>query len=319
MAMEVLARTLFSGTEGIAAATEVKRSLPALLDGMGRRAYLPVNFVHRLPLPANRRFQQARARLNAVVDGIIADYRATGTDRGDLLSLLVLAVDEETGQGMSEQQLRDEVLTMLIGGTETTATTIAWVLHLVATYPEVEAAVHAEVDEVLAGQPASHEHLPRLDYCRRVVMETLRMYPIGWLLTRNALTDVDLGGHRIPAGADVFFSPWCLQRDPAIYPEPDRFDPDRWLPDRARKIPRHAYLPFSAGTRKCVGESFAVAESTLVLATLSARWRLRPDPDRPARPKAAMTYRLVESWMIVEPRDHASAPPSPSMVDTQLA
>lgn len=193
MAMEVLARTLFSGTEGIAATTEVKRSLPALLDGMGRRAYLPVNFVHRLPLPANRRFQQARARLNAVVDGIIADYRATGTDRGDLLSLLVLAVDEETGQGMSEQQLRDEVLTMLIGGTETTATTIAWVLHLVATYPEVEAAVHAEVDEVLAGQPASHEHLPRLDYCRRVVMETLRMYPIGWLLTRNALTDVDLG------------------------------------------------------------------------------------------------------------------------------
>ncbi len=319
MAMEVLARTLFSGTEGIAAATEVKRSLPALLDGMGRRAYLPVNFVHRLPLPANRRFQQARARLNAVVDGIIADYRATGTDRGDLLSLLVLAVDEETGQGMSEQQLRDEVLTMLIGGTETTATTIAWVLHLVATYPEVEAAVHAEVDEVLAGQPASHEHLPRLDYCRRVVMETLRMYPIGWLLTRNALTDVDLGGTGFrPARTSSSAHGACSATR--------RSTPSRTGSTRIGGCPTGRGK--SRGTRTCRSARARASASVsrlplpsrlLSWPPLSARWRLRPDPDRPARPKAAMTYRLVESWMIVEPRDHASAPPSPSMVDTQLA
>jgi pentalenene oxygenase len=310
LTMDILARTLFAAPPGVDAVAEIERAVPVLLDGIARRAYLPVPFLHRLPLPVNRRFDAARTALVLLVDRVIADYAATGTDRGDLLSMLMLARDEDTGEPMTGQQLRDEVLTMLMAGTETSAATLVWVFHELAAHPEVERRLHAEVDAVLAGRPAGHEDLPRLDYTARVVRETLRLRPVGWLLTRMALVDTELGGQRVPAGSDVFFSPYAMHRDPTLYADPDRFDPDRWLQERAAGVPRHAYLPFGSGNRKCIGDTFALTELTVALATLAGRWRLRPVPGRPLRPVASTTYRLTGAYMQLEPRwPNAAAAP----------
>jgi pentalenene oxygenase len=299
--MDILARTLFSRLTPEAAA-EIRRTLPALVAGVGRRAFLPIGFVHRLPLPVNRREAADLRRLYEVVDGIITDYRASDLDQDDLLSMLMLAHDEDTGEGMSTQQIHDEIRSMMVAGTETSATLMLWAFHVLDARPEIERRVHAELDEVLDGRPVTYADLPRLEYLGRVIQELLRMYPTGWILTRRATTEVHLGGHRIPRGADVFFSPYALHRDPALFPDPDRFDPDRWLPERADSIPRHAYLPFGAGVRKCIGESLAYAEITIALAALAGRWRLRSVTGHPTRAVARSTLRPSESRLRVEAR-----------------
>ncbi|KQV19262.1 MULTISPECIES: cytochrome P450 [unclassified Kitasatospora] len=306
MTMEILARTLFSGLTPEAAA-EIRRTLPALVAGVGRRAFLPVDFVHRLPLPVNQREAADLRRLYEVVDGIIADYRAGELDQDDLLSMLMLARDEQTGEGMTTHQIHDEIRSMMVAGTETSATLLLWAFHVLSSRPDVERRVHAELDQVLAGRPVAYTDLPRLEYLGRVIQELLRMYPTGWILTRRTTAEVSLGGHRIPEGADVFFSPYALHRDPAVFPDPDRFDPDRWLPERAGSIPRHAFLPFGAGVRKCIGESLAYAEITIALAALAGRWRLRSVTDHPARAVARSTLRPKESLMRVEARQPVEA------------
>ncbi|MFC8764271.1 cytochrome P450 [Streptomyces sp. NPDC057193] len=299
--MDILARTLFSSLTAEAAA-EIRRCLPALVAGVGRRAFIPVEFVHRLPLPVNRREAESLRRLYEVVDGIISDYRASDLDQDDLLSTLMLARDEQTGEGMTTEQLHDEIRSMMVAGTETSATLLLWAFQVLAARPDVERRVHAELDEVLDGRPVGYADLPSLAYLGRVVQELLRMYPTGWILTRRATSSVVLGGHRIPEGADVFFSPYALHRDPAVFADPGRFDPDRWLPERAATVPRHAYLPFGAGVRKCIGESLAYAEITLILASLMGRWRMRSVTGRPPRPVAGSTLRPKESLMRVEER-----------------
>ncbi|WP_051716584.1 cytochrome P450 [Streptomyces sp. NRRL F-5727] len=301
MTMDILSRTLFSAVTPEAAA-EIRRCLPALVAGVGRRAFIPVEFVHRLPLPVNRREAEALRSLYDVVDAIIADYRAGDLDQGDLLSMLMSARDERTGEGMTTEQIHDEVRSMMVAGTETSATVLLWAFQVLAARPDVERRVHAELEEVLEGEPVAYADLPRLPYLGQVVQELLRMFPTGWILTRRATREVDLGGWRIPAGADVFFSPYALHRDPAVFADPHRFDPDRWLPERAASVPRHAYLPFGAGVRKCIGESLAYAEITLTLASLMGRWRMRSLTGRPPRPVAGSTLRPRESRMRVEER-----------------
>ncbi|MFH9355501.1 cytochrome P450 [Kitasatospora sp. NPDC017646] len=300
LTMDILADTLFRGLAP-ETATEIRRSLPLLVAGVARRAFIPVGFVHRLPLPVNRREEAALRRLYDLVDGLIRKYRDEGTDHGDLLSLL-LDRDPDTGDGMDDRQIHDEIRSMMVAGTETSATVLHWALIMLAVHPEVERRVHDEVDEVLAGRPAAYADLPRLPYLTRVVQEVLRMYPVGWILTRRAVDDVRLGSHRIPSGVDVFFSPYGLHRDPASFADPGRFDPDRWLPERAREVPRDAYLPFGTGVRKCIGESFAHVEMMIALATLVGRWRLRPTSDHPAAPVAASTLRPREPRMFVQAR-----------------
>ncbi|WP_409467705.1 cytochrome P450 [Streptomyces sp. HC307] len=295
LTMRILARTLFSDLDPEKAA-EICRCMPLLVDGVARRAFLPVDFVHRLPLPVNRREAAAMRSLHRTVDGIIADYRASSLDQNDLLSALMLARDEHTGEGMGTQHIHDEIRTMMLAGTETSATTLHWAFALMSAHPDVEERVHAELAEVLGGDPVHHSDLPRLEYLGRVVQEILRMYPTGWLLTRRTTVGTSLGGYRIPAGADVFFSPYAIHHDPPFFPSPERFDPDRWLPERARHIPRHAYLPFGAGVRKCIGESLAYRETTLVLATLAGRWRLRSLTGLPPR----TTLRPKEKRMRLE-------------------
>ncbi len=284
LAVTVVGESLFSTELGKRAIAEARRSIPVVIRQGMIRALSPA-FVEKLPIPGNRRFDEAVRRMRTVVLDAIGDWRANGSDDDDdLLSMLLLARDDDAGTGMTDQQVWDEVLTLLTGGIETTALALAWTFHELARHPDVERRVHAEVDEVLAGRQVTFDDIPRLGYVRQVINEVLRRYPV-WILMRRATAEVDLGGIRIPPGTEVTVSPHALHHDPRYYDDPDRFDPDRWLPDRAKRAPRGAFIPFGAGNRQCVGNVFAQTEITVVLATVAARWRLVPVPGKPVRVK----------------------------------
>lgn len=282
LAVTTIGRTLFSTDLGEAAVTEAQRSMPIVIKQGMVRALSP-KIVERLPIPGNRRFDQAIVRLRGIVHDVITTGRADGTDHGDVLSMLLLARDD-AGEGMSDQQVHDEVVTLLTGGIETTALALSWFFHEIARQPEIERRFHAEVDDVLDGRPVTASDLPRLEYTRRITNEVLRKYPI-WLLMRRTHEDVDLGGVRIPSGSEVAFSPHALHHDPRYFPEPDVFDPDRWSPERTAALPKGAYVPFGAGARQCIGNVFAQTEIAIAAATIAGRWRLVPVAGRPVRTK----------------------------------
>jgi cytochrome P450 len=300
LAVEIVGRTLFATELGSAAIAQAQRSMPVVIKQGMIRALSP-KFVETLPIPGNRRFDEAIRRLREVVHEVIAAGRAEGTDNGDLLSMLLLARDEDTGEGMTDQQVHDEVVTLLTGGIETTGLALSWLFHEIARHPDVERRWHAEVDEVLDGRPATIDDLAALTYTRQVVNEVLREYPI-WLLMRRTNTEVDLGGVALPPGSEVVFSPHALHHDPRNFTEPDRFDPDRWTDERAASIPKGAFIPFGGGARQCIGNTFAQTEIALVAATIAARWRLVPVAGKPVRIKvtgAAYPSRLP---MTAQPR-----------------
>jgi cytochrome P450 len=199
----------------------------------------------------------------------------------------------------------DEAMTMLLAGTETSANVLGWTCYLLGAHPEVQARVAGEVDEVLAGRPAGSEDLPRLDLTRRVLTEAMRLYPPVWLLTRRPVTDVEIGGQRISAGSHVFFCPYAVHRDPAVYAEPDRFDPDRWGSDASRRGSHTTFMPFGAGLRSCIGEGFAWTEMLIIMSTILARWTLHPIADRPVRPAAIGSLHPTSLSMRLQGRTHS--------------
>ncbi|WP_216215301.1 cytochrome P450 [Amycolatopsis aidingensis] len=286
----ITSRALLSSALDADLHAEVRQGFPVALRAVQGRMFNPVKAVTgRLPTRHNRAEARLRARLHGVVDAAIARYRRSGERHPDLLSTLLTARDAETGATLSDRELRDQVMTMLFAGGETATSALAWSFHELARHPEIEVRLHAEVDEVLDGRPAEYADLPRLAFTGRVITEVLRHYPPAWIITRRAVTETELHGLRVPAGSAVLVSPYVLQHDPALFAQPWRFDPDRWLPERAAGVPKGAFIPFGAGTRKCIGDDFAVTETTLALATLAARWRLRPVPGPPVRPRPAMT------------------------------
>lgn len=291
LTLRITARTMFDTSIGDRAVSEVAYCMPIIMRGVYQRMVAPVPWHKWVPTPANRRFDAVRARMHDVIRDTIEEHRDDpGGD--DMLSLLVSARDEETGAGLTDEEIYDQVMTLLIGGTETTGNTMAWVFHVLAGHPEIEDRVHAEVDAVTAdGHVPGFGDLPRLDYTWRVLHETLRMYPPAWLLTRATSRRTELAGRVLEPGTIVMYSPYALGRNPAYFTDPERFDPDRWLPERAAQYPRGAMVPFSMGNRKCIGDAFGQAETTLTLATVAAHWRLRPEPGaRPneAQPKASL-------------------------------
>ncbi|MEU3064665.1 cytochrome P450 [Streptomyces subrutilus] len=299
-ALASVAEMIFSGDLSRPAVAEVHRSLPVVLEGMLVRAVMP-KALDRLPIPLNRRFDTAAARLRQIIDQVIAQYAATGEDRSDLLSMLLSSVDAETGTTMSPEQVRDEVIAIMFAGTETSATTLAWVFHELGRHPEVEARMHAEVDAVVGAGPVRPERLSALTYTNSVFQEALRLHsPL--LFTRRALVPLTLGGVAIPAGAEVAYSPYALHRDPALFRDPTVFDPDRWL-EGAKDRPRdHRYVPFGAGQHKCIGDTFAVAEILTALATVASSWRLVPAPGVTVRQVPAGIPQPSELPMIPVPR-----------------
>ncbi|TWP49333.1 cytochrome P450 [Lentzea tibetensis] len=274
LAVTIVGEALFSTEMGKRAIEEVRRSIFVVIKQGMVRALSP-SFVERLPIPGNRQFDEAIERMKAIVLEVIASWRADGVDHGDLLSMLLLAQDEDSGAGMTDQQTYDEVLTLLTAGIETTALALAWIFHEIARNPDVEQRLHTEIDEVLGDRPVTFADVSRLTYTGQVVNEVLRMYPV-WFVMRRTLTEVDLGGVVLPAGAEVIVSPHAVHFDPRSFNDPERFDPDRWSPDRAEQLPKGAFIPFGAGNRQCLGNLFAQTEIAMTVATVAARWRLVP-------------------------------------------
>lgn len=243
-----------------------------------------------LPTPVMIAVRRAVRQLDETVYGIIATRRSSGTDSGDLLSMLINARDED-GSGMSNRQLRDEVLTFLLAGHETTALALSWTWHLLGHNPDVGEKLHAELRKVLGGRSPGFADLPALAYTERVIKESMRLYPPAWSLARTAISDFELRGYTIPAGANIVMSQWIMHRSPKYFPDPERFDPDRWLDPAMQRLPRFVYFPFGGGPRQCIGNTFAMMEAMLLLATIAQGFSLRPVPDQPVVPVPSFTLR----------------------------
>jgi cytochrome P450 len=259
----------------------------------------------RLPLPIARRFRRARHRLDATIYEMIARRRASGDDRGDLLSLLLLAHDTEgDGSGMSDVQLRDEAMTLLLAGHETTANALTWAWYLVSRAPEVEARLHAEVD-ALGERALGADDLARLPYTRAVLAETMRLFPPAWIVGRRALQEYRVGGYVLAPRTVVLMSQWIVHQDPRWWPDPGSFQPERWLPGGSASDPsrpKFSYFPFGAGTRVCIGEQFAWMEGVLALATFAQRWRLRLATGHRVEPQPIVTLRARRGMHMVPTR-----------------
>jgi cytochrome P450 len=291
LTLAIAGKTLFDA-DVEAEADEIGAALTEAIE-LFNTITLPFSeLLERLPLPANRRFQRARARLDATIYRMIEEHRRAGADNGDLLSMLLLAQDTEgDGGSMTDEQLRDEAMTIFLAGHETTANALAWTWYLLSQHPEVEARFHAEVDATLGARPARAEDYSRLKYTEMILAESMRLYPPAWIIGRLALTDYRIRGFAIPSGSLVMMSQYVTHHDPRFFPDPDRFDPERWSPEAREHRPKFSYFPFGGGPRLCIGEGFAWMEGVLVLATIAQRWRLRLAPDHRVRMLPLVTLR----------------------------
>jgi cytochrome P450 len=300
--LEIVTSVLF-GVDVSESAAVIRQALTTVNERVGDmfgKPWMMLPGMQDLPTPGSLRARAAKRRLDAVVQTIVAERRRSGAETGDLLSMLLRARDE-TGTGMSDGQLRDEVMTMLLAGHETTSTALAWTFYLLARHPEEADKLREELRRILAGRVPTVSDLAQLPYTRMVVEESLRLYPPVWTLSRTPREDDVIGGFHIPAGALVIISPWVTHRHPALWEEPERFDPERFTPSRTATRARFAYIPFAAGPRLCIGEAFAMQEAELVLATVAQRFRLdlvssdtvEPAPLVTLRPRGGLPMTLT--------------------------
>lgn len=248
---------------------------------------LPLN----LPTPGNRRFKTAVCALDSIVNGIIRQRRDRQEERSDLLALLLQAQDEETEEHMNDQQIHDEVMTLLLAGHETTANTLSWTWYLLSQHPEVEHRLHQELVAVLDQRIPTVADLPELKYTRMVIEEAMRLYPPSWVISRNAAKADQIGGYAIPAHAPLLLLPYITHRHPAFWDQPEKFDPDRFTPEQVKSRPRYAYVPFGGGPRQCIGNVFAMTEAQLILATIAQRYRLELVSGQVVSPEPLITLR----------------------------
>ncbi|WP_217208414.1 cytochrome P450 [Streptomyces sp. AC550_RSS872] len=310
----VTSRVLLSDSLDDRTTAQVRDCLGAVVRGLFVRTVVPIDVLFRLPTPANRRYRRALSRLHEIIDTTITERRR-GADRDDVLgTLLKAAKSDGSTAAVTDQEVHDHLITLLLTGVETQALALTSAFSLLARHPEAERRLHAELDSVLAGgRRPTPEDLPQLVYTRCVVSETLRHSSPGWLFTRVATKETELAGCRLPKGAAVLYSPHLLHHDPSSFPDPERFDPGRWLPGRPTAEERRAMMPFSAGNRKCLGDEFAMVEATLALATIAARRRLRHLPgyvDRKPRPGITMGPRSLVMTCAPRPRMPSAAPPA---------
>lgn len=279
----IVAKALFN-TDVSGDAARVAAAMETIQKVMGEGWFLP----SWIPDPRQRRANRAKRDLDEIVYRMIAEWRATGGDRGDLLSMLLLAEDED-GHRMTDQQARDELVTLILAGHETTANTLNWTWLLLAQHPAVEAKLHAELDAMLGGRSPRMEDLANLKYTEMVVKEAMRLYPAAWSVSREAIEDVPLRSGTLPRGSVAAVMIYFTHRDPRWWPDPERFDPERFGEDHASAIPRYAYLPFGGGPRVCIGNGFAMMEARLLLATIASRYRLELAPGHVVKPAPLIT------------------------------
>ncbi len=244
-----------------------------------------------VPTPGNVRFRNAIRTLHEIVDAIVAERRRSTAEHVDLLAMLMAARDEETGEGMSDVQIRDEVLTLLVAGHETTATALSWTFFLLSRHPDVRRRLEEEVDGVLAGGPPGAEDAKRLPWTRQVIDESMRLFPPVWGIARAAKEGDVLGGYEVPPGSVVYLSPYATHRHPDFWSNPEGFDPERFAPEAVAARHRFAYFPFAGGPRVCIGNNLALLEAVLILAMVSRRYRVDLVPGHPVEPQAVITTR----------------------------
>lgn len=288
LTLRIVVRTLFNVEAE--QTVHVSSALNALMrNATGIRMLFPPAGRY-LPTPTMIEVRRAVRHLEQTVYGIIERRRADGRDSGDLLSML-MQVQDEDGTRMTDKQLRDEVLTFLLAGHETTAIALSWTWHLLAQHPEVEQKLHAELDRVLVGRTPEFSDLQKLTYTEAVIKESMRLYPPAWSLARTVISDVEIRGYRIPAGANIVMSQWIMHRDPRYFDGPEKFAPERWLNERPGKLPRFAYFPFGGGPRQCIGAAFAQMETAILVATIARKSRLSAVSDHPVIPVPSFTLR----------------------------
>jgi cytochrome P450 len=290
--LAVIARTVFDVALDTEVAATIRRTTELDLSpspGLGPGARI----AQRLRLPSVRRVDAAREDLRSVVHALIADRRRTGTGGRDVLSLLLDARDADTGEAMSDDQIADEALTLLLAGHETTANALSWALSLLARHPEAQARLHAELDDVLTSdRRVSLDDVPRLVWTTAVVNEAMRLYPPAWIIARRLVEDRTVCGYSLAAGSVLLLSPYVVQRDPQWWPSPQDFRPERWLDAAAGSPrPRYAYFPFGGGSRQCIGNSFAQLEAVVILAERCRAWSYTPVGPQPPASNPRVTLR----------------------------
>jgi cytochrome P450 len=301
LALSIGVASLFDAELSDADAEMFKEALRAVLRGLVARVLLP-DAVFKLPIPAVRRVNEAERRLRAAVEGIIRARRADSTVRGDLLSELLAARDDDTGLGMTDPQVLDEVVSLILASTETSSSILASLFYRLSEHPEIADRMRAEIDEVVGDGPIEYEHLARLSYTYNVLSEVLRLDMPVDMFMRRSTEEVVMGQTRLPPGSEFIFSIPALHRNPHVFPEPRSFDPDRWVRRPARDLPRGAYIPFGAGFTICIGNSFGLAELAVVAVAVLEKWRLAVVPgERPKRVHRASTH-FTSLRMVVQAR-----------------
>jgi cytochrome P450 len=274
LTLAIAGKTLFD-TDTEPEAQQVRQALSVTMKRFNRFMLPFAEFLDGLPLPGNRRYRAARHQLDSIIYRIIDERRRSGEDHGDLLSMLLAAQDEEGGGQMTNLQLRDEAMTIFLAGHETTANALTWAWYLLSKHPDVEARLHHELNSVLGGRLPVAPDFSCLRYTEMVITETMRLYPPAWIVARRALKDYRLAQYIVPAGAIILMSQYVMHHDMRYFPDPLRFDPDRWMPDARASRPQFSYFPFGGGSRRCIGEGFAMMEAVMVLATLAQTWSPR--------------------------------------------
>jgi cytochrome P450 len=290
LTLEIIARTLF-GADVSGKAHEVGEALTGAMGTFGSRFFRVIRIPEEVPTPTNLRIRRAVARLDKIVYDMIEQRRAGGGDPGDLLSILLHARDEDDGGHMTDKQLRDEAMTLFLAGHDTTALTLSWTWFLLAQHPTETDRLQVELRDVLGGRPPTVDDLPRLPYTEAVIQEAMRLYPPAYAIGRQAIAACEIGGFQVPAGGTIVMSQWIMHRQARWFNEPERFRPERWLDGLARKLPKYAYFPFGGGPRICIGNTFAMLEAVLVLATLARRFRCTLAPGTVVRPRPQFTLR----------------------------
>jgi cytochrome P450 len=291
LTLAIAGKTLF-GADVESQARDVGRAMTDVLESFWLQMLPMPQLLEKMPIPALRRARAARAHLDDLIYGMIAERRTAPDSRHDLLSMLLDARDDDSGRGgLSDRQVRDEAMTIFIAGHETTANALSWTWYLLSGAPDVEAGLHEEVDRVLGGRLPTVADIRSLPLVEKIVTEAIRLYPPAWIIGRRALEDYPIDAYVIPARSIVVVSPYLLHRDGRYFPEPDTFRPERWTEAFKTALPPFAYFPFGGGVRRCIGESFALMELVLVVSTIAQRWRLRLVPGHPVAPRAVVTLR----------------------------
>jgi cytochrome P450 len=305
LTLSIAGKTLFD-TDVESSADEVGVAVTEVLESFWLNLLPGADYLEKLPIPTLRRAHAARRRLDALIYQMIAARRASGADHGDLLSMLIAASDTVGAPhdamaeasaamvdrpGLSDEEIRDEAMTILLAGHETTANALTWTLYLLSQNPDAAARLHDELDRVLDGRSPAPGDYPNLPYTKRVVTESMRLFPPAWIIGRRAINEYTIGAYRLPPHAIVFMSPFVMHRDGRFYAQPERFDPDRWTPAFEATLPKFAYFPFGGGARQCIGEQFAWMEAVLVLATLVQGRRLELDAAQRVVPQPLITLR----------------------------